>query len=47
MKLLADQYKGEVQFAYIDAMKYRNLELAFGVKLLPTSLFYKDGMWYE
>ena len=47
MKLLADQYKGEVRFAYIDAMKFRNLELAFGVKLLPTSFFYKDGIWYE
>ena len=47
MKLLADQYKGEVQFAYIDAMKFRNLELAFGVKLLPTSFLYKDGIWYE
>lgn len=47
MKVLADLYKGTVQFAYVDATKYRNLELAFGVRKLPTSFLYRNGMWYE
>ena len=47
MKVLADLYKGAVQFAYVDAIKYRNLGLAFGVRKLPTSFLYRNGMWYE
>ena len=47
MKVLADLYKGTVQFAYVDAIKYRNLELAFGVRKLPTSFLHRNGMWYE
>ena len=47
MKVLADLYKGTVQFAYVDAIKYRNLGLAFDVRKLPTSFLYRNGMWYE
>ena len=47
MKVLADLYKGTVQFAYVDAVKYKNLELAFGVRKLPTSFLYRNGMWFE
>ena len=47
MKVLADLYKGAVQFAYVDAIKYRNLGLAFGVRKLPTSFLYRNGVWIE
>ena len=47
MKLLADEYGGAVQFAYIDSKKHKNLELSFGVFNLPGQFFYKDGNWHE
>ena len=47
MKVLADLYKGTVRFAYVDAIKSRNLMLAFGVRKLPTSFLYRNGTWHE
>ena len=47
MKVLAALYKGTVQFAYVDADKYKNLELAFGVQKLPTAFLFRNGTWYQ
>lgn len=47
MRVLADEYAGAVQFAIVDAMKHKDLEMMFGAQTLPLTLFYKDGIWYE
>ena len=47
MKVLAEQYKGEVQFAVVNSHKSEMMRSTFGVRSLPAEFFYKDGQWYE
>ena len=46
MKVLADEYNGQVQFAYIDSKKHKTLEKTFGVQMLPSAFLFKDGKWH-
>ena len=47
MKVLAEQYKGDVQFAVVNSHKSEMMRSTFGVRSLPAEFFYKDGQWYE
>ena len=47
MRVLADELKGEVRFAYVDSRKMEKLKETFGVRTLPQQFFYKEGTWYE
>ena len=47
MKVLAEQYQGEIQFAVVNSHKSELMRSTFGVRSLPAEFYYKDGTWYE
>ena len=47
MKLLADEYQGNVRFAFIDSPKNPRLRETFEVRNLPNQFLYANGTWYE
>ena len=46
-RMLADEYKGSVRFAYINTTKEKNLKETFDTLVLPNGFFYSNGTFYE
>jgi len=47
MRILADEYQGEVRFAYIISQKQEKLKEIFDVKTLPNTFLIEDGVAIE